>query len=357
MPTHRYVDEPEYGREATRGVRRERDSREPRERDTVRETATRDRRPMEVEPQRVPSRLIDTDMLSRDTQRVANAGVPRQDPRAIRTVPAPRDRDDEMMYDTRPTQYPAGREPTGARRTPYEGEFDDMPASIRPVIDPGRSRDDPRPNYNEYFLPGDGIDREVIQSEICRYLGQDATCKPGAHSDGRRGYIIRAYRALTTEMIRSLKEDSSKYAREKENAVRRNRQPVSFGAFRDQSRYGGDEMMIDEPEERYQPRYEEPRIRATPVTTSYPPESGYSSAYYPVTQPPPPGVDPRYIPGNSTPPSGRTPGYTTSAYPPTTTRPSVPSIPAAGGFTDPRGNIVRDPGYGSYQADPRSRHR
>ena len=39
------------------------------------------------------------------------------------------------------------------------------------------------PSYNEYFLPGEGIDREVIQSEICRYLGQDATCKPGAHTD------------------------------------------------------------------------------------------------------------------------------------------------------------------------------
>ncbi|GAB1195780.1 hypothetical protein APSETT444_005043 [Aspergillus pseudonomiae] len=27
---------------------------------------------------------------------------------------------------------------------------------------------------NEYFIPGDGISREVIQADICRYLGNDA---------------------------------------------------------------------------------------------------------------------------------------------------------------------------------------
>jgi len=183
-------------------------------------------------------------------------------------------------------------------------------------------------------------------------------------------------------MIRSLKEDSSKFLRERENAVRRKQQPgihrtaqpwelvqltqepVSFSTFRDQSRYGGDEMMIDDPpEERYQPRYDEPRLRAPPVTSSYLPDAGYTSAYYPVTQPPPPGVDtrtmdPRYIPGNTTPPSSRTPSsYAPGGYPPATTRPPVPSVPAAGTYTDPRGNVVRDAGYGAYQPDPRARHR
>ena len=158
--------------------------------------------PMEVEPQRLPSRMIDSDMLGgrEQGQRVANAGVPRtvqQDPRgAMRTVQIPRDRDDDM-YDAPPRQYASARDQPGPRTTPYEGEFDDIPASVRPVIDPGRPRGGPRPDYNEYFLPGDGIDREVIQSEICRYLGQDATCKPGAHSDVRLVIPIHNWIILT----------------------------------------------------------------------------------------------------------------------------------------------------------------
>lgn len=35
---------------------------------------------------------------------------------------------------------------------------------------------------NEYFIPGDGISREVIQADICRYLGNDALVRPGNHN-------------------------------------------------------------------------------------------------------------------------------------------------------------------------------
>ena len=84
----------------------------------------------------------------------------------------------------RPTPFPSIREPRApARRTPYEGEFDDIPASVRPILDPGRSQDEPKPAFNEYFLPGDGIDRELLQIDICRYLGQDALVRPGTHND------------------------------------------------------------------------------------------------------------------------------------------------------------------------------
>lgn len=33
--------------------------------------------------------------------------------------------------------------------------------------------------FNEYFVPKDGIDREVITADICRYLGNDALVRPG----------------------------------------------------------------------------------------------------------------------------------------------------------------------------------
>lgn len=72
---------------------------------------------------------------------------------------------------------------------------------------------------NEYFIPGDGISREVIQADICRYLGNDALVRPGNHGvrrlfylpfytpsspltdhppQGRPGFFIRAYRNLTS---------------------------------------------------------------------------------------------------------------------------------------------------------------
>ncbi|KAK2868018.1 hypothetical protein FQN49_003246, partial [Arthroderma sp. PD_2] len=43
--------------------------------------------------------------------------------------------------------------------------------------------DDPEPQtrLNEYFIDQDGISREVIQADICRYLGRDALVRPGTH--------------------------------------------------------------------------------------------------------------------------------------------------------------------------------
>lgn len=78
---------------------------------------------------------------------------------------------------------------------------------------------------NEYFVPRDGIDREVITADICRYLGNDALVRPGNYEACRatisnvyscrprsdllalqnpengqiiQGYFINAYRNLTS---------------------------------------------------------------------------------------------------------------------------------------------------------------
>jgi hypothetical protein len=53
-------------------------------------------------------------------------------------------------------------------------------------------------DLKQYFLSGDGIDRYVIQSDITRYLGPDATARPYSDRDGRQGYLIRAFQPLTT---------------------------------------------------------------------------------------------------------------------------------------------------------------
>jgi len=38
---------------------------------------------------------------------------------------------------------------------------------------------EPEGRQNEYFLPAEGISREVIQADICRYLGNDALVRRG----------------------------------------------------------------------------------------------------------------------------------------------------------------------------------
>ena len=56
-------------------------------------------------------------------------------------------------------------------------------------------------NVREWFHPANGIDRAFISINIQRYLGNDATVRPGLGIDdneGVQGYWIKAYRNLTT---------------------------------------------------------------------------------------------------------------------------------------------------------------
>lgn len=78
----------------------------------------------------------------------------------------------------------------------------------------------PPNRQNEYFVPRDGIDREVITADIARYLGNDALVRPGTYEnkkDGRvmQGYFITAYRNLTSAMIADLKADSARWQQER----------------------------------------------------------------------------------------------------------------------------------------------
>ena len=64
---------------------------------------------------------------------------------------------------------------------------------------------------NQWFIPSDGIAREVITVDIARYLGPDALVRPGTGTgehQGQPGYYITAYRTLTSEMIQDLEMDS-----------------------------------------------------------------------------------------------------------------------------------------------------
>ncbi|TAQ83193.1 hypothetical protein B7494_g8483, partial [Chlorociboria aeruginascens] len=86
---------------------------------------------------------------------------------------------------------------------------------------------------NEYFVPKEGIDREVITADICRYLGNDALVRPGIYEnpqtrERQEGYFITAYRNLTTAMISDLKQDSARWDAERRQTQRGNQQSGIF---------------------------------------------------------------------------------------------------------------------------------
>ncbi|KAI0119486.1 hypothetical protein F4814DRAFT_243331 [Daldinia grandis] len=99
----------------------------------------------------------------------------------------------------------------------------------------GSSALPPQNRQNEYFVPRDGIDREVITADICRYLGNDALVRPGTYENPQsgqiiQGYYINAYRNLTTAMIEDLKADSARWDQERrqQSASRNNAAGVQY---------------------------------------------------------------------------------------------------------------------------------
>ncbi|GAB7359616.1 hypothetical protein MBLNU230_g6799t2 [Neophaeotheca triangularis] len=73
------------------------------------------------------------------------------------------------------------------------------------------------PIARQWFVPGEGIDRHVISADIQRYLGNDATVRPGlgnGSNENVQGYWIKAYRNLTNAMIADLKQDSARWRQE-----------------------------------------------------------------------------------------------------------------------------------------------
>lgn len=84
-----------------------------------------------------------------------------------------------------------------------------------------------RAQLNEYFVEGDGIHREVLQMEICRYLGAEATCRPGEYN-GRQGYRVKALRPFTPEMIHDLKTASRDYISENRDRRTQRYQEVPY---------------------------------------------------------------------------------------------------------------------------------
>jgi hypothetical protein len=145
----------------------------------------RDRRPRDP-------RELQWEQGSRELQRERDSRD-RMEPREQRRLD---DRESDRIDDPRGgrSDLQATRDPSRSMYAyPDRMERDDVPS--RAYMDDARERLGPRVDlqsqrreesssrYQEYFLPGEGIDREIIQYDICRYLGNDATVRPIQRSD------------------------------------------------------------------------------------------------------------------------------------------------------------------------------
>ncbi|KAK2748923.1 hypothetical protein FQN57_007206 [Myotisia sp. PD_48] len=171
------------------------------------------------------------------------------------------------------------------------------------------------PGHNEYFIREQGISREIIQRDICRYLGNDALVR-NVVREGVPGYFIRAYRNLTTEMIIDLQKASADFeARRAAHTARGGTNYEEAGIPpSSNSRYPSYETSSTQPP-RPQPPYQ-------PDTYDLPPSGHQSTSqtppYYAGYPGQPPPMRPSYPPASSVTPDythGGNPAY--PYYPPT----------------------------------------
>lgn len=73
---------------------------------------------------------------------------------------------------------------------------------------------------NKFFVNGEGIHRKVLQREICKFLGPEASARPSTYN-GCEGYTITAVRPFTSKMIDDLIELSNSYVPETRERINR----------------------------------------------------------------------------------------------------------------------------------------
>lgn len=75
------------------------------------------------------------------------------------------------------------RDDRDRRRGDRGGREEPVPAPPRERPRPSNKRQDA---LNEFFVSGEGIHREVLQREICKYLGPEAYSRPSTYNVWRR---------------------------------------------------------------------------------------------------------------------------------------------------------------------------
>ncbi|MCJ1330476.1 hypothetical protein MMC10_007160 [Thelotrema lepadinum] len=110
------------------------------------------------------------------------------------------------------------------RRDRDRGDRDDYPPSKRQAP---RESAASRPKLDEFWLDGDGIDRQVLQSSICRFLGPEATSRP-FDLNGKPGFKIKAIRPFTPDMLDDLRSLSQAFVQENRALRGHNREEVRY---------------------------------------------------------------------------------------------------------------------------------
>ncbi|KAL8653127.1 MAG: hypothetical protein Q9210_002281 [Variospora velana] len=226
---------------------------------------------------------------------------------------------------------------------------------------------------NEFFVDGEGINREVLQRELCKYLGADALSRVGTYN-GQKGYIVTAVRPFTSKMIEDLKILSQDYEREKRDmnsrgyrgsptraspsaALPNHHTDLPYAASKTRERV--DAMDPYEQDMRYTPqgRYPEREMYAEQYPEKYP--GKHPDRYPDNLYPPGYAVPSGYAPGPNYPLS-QAPGYPSASgypsapgYPAGSTYPQGSNYPSVSGYPPSSGYVA--PGYTSTSGVPGNR--
>ncbi len=119
-----------------------------------------------------PDRMVD----SRSAETAEKYVTDPMTGQVYRQVPA------RSAYPTRGDDRDYVEPQTSRNRTAVEPPASRSRIAVDTPMRDDRGRDEPRTTLGEYWCPGEGIEREVLQHEICKFLGQDATCRPGQDS-------------------------------------------------------------------------------------------------------------------------------------------------------------------------------
>ncbi|KAJ4132740.1 hypothetical protein NW754_015554 [Fusarium falciforme] len=193
---------------------------------------------------------------------------------------------------------------------------------------------------NEYFVPRDGIDREVISADICRYLGNDALVRPGHYENPQtgqvvQGYYITAYRNLTTAMIEDLKADSARWDSERRAQTSRNTSGgihASRNAAGVPPRHSSNSPLVQyRHSETHQSRQHHGPTEGPYQTDPYARDSGFDNPRYPGTGAPGyTGAAGSYTQAYGSTSSGAYAGYPTTQQSPPPADTRYGSTPASG---------------------------